>query len=119
MKRLVLVTLLVSLASSAYGESWVLWTKSEYIDMNLHNDVSWKIENASQDYKQCQENKIMSWVSADKFAASLQDSPGMVQRISSVIGDRVVITYKNPKQTYMSISSFYCLPGTLDPRDKK
>lgn len=111
----VLMSTLIS--SSAYCQSgWVLWTKTELIE-GSHVSRSWELVNAYPNHNQCLQIKKKVWQARKRLDLETMKKH---DTISDVSGERETYLHTTYKEGNMQIIVyFYCLPGTLDPRDKK
>jgi len=49
------------ISSIAGAESWVLWTKKEFMETTMKNNTFWGIINAYPDHNQCLQAKKRIW----------------------------------------------------------
>lgn len=115
-----IVTMNVFISSIARSEcAWVLWTKKEYIKENMEQNVYWKINNAYPDYNQCLQAKKRVWQTIRNQALEDKKKFGTISEIKEVPDELVIINFKDPKSILSVSEELYCLPGTLDPRERK
>lgn len=114
-----IVAMNVLMSSTASSESaWVLWTKKEYIEMNMKQSIFWEIINAYPDHKQCLQAKRRIW-QVEKNQALEDKKLGTISEIKEVPDELIITNFKNPKEILSISTTLYCLPGTLDPRERK
>jgi hypothetical protein len=123
-RRLILalipLLLMVSLTPmDARGESWVLWTKTEYTRTTSVNNVTWEINNAYPDHKQCMQAKTQIWKLKYEFAIEDMKKYEMFSEVKKTPNELIIKRFKDPKDISRIAESFYCFPGTLDPRERK
>jgi len=104
------------LSSIACAESWVLWKKTEFIAKGKSN-ISWEIIDAMPDYNQCLEVKKRVWQAIKKQWVETKIKYGAISEIKEVPYELIILKFKDSSDS--SIETLYCLPGGLDPRDKK
>lgn len=105
--------------SIVHAESWVLWTKTEYAKTDLSHDVFWEIIGAYPDYNKCQQAKDRVYrVKQDDAREDKKQYPA-ISKVEEVPTELIIIKFKDPKEIHSKSISFFCLPGTLDPREKK
>jgi hypothetical protein len=104
----------------AYGESWIVWTKKVNTDVNMKYDITWEIETAFPDYESCIVAKQKAWEVSMMSAQAIKNAYRNAQPIQSATGEIVSIIFNPPDHnTFMMSTYLYCLPGTIDPREKK
>jgi len=124
-RKLILILFLsaivsLGVASQASAESaWVLWKKAELMEMALKKTTFWEIVNAYPDYAQCMKAKEKKWMVLKSEALEDQKKYSSIMGISDVPFDTVIKNYKEGRDILSSSDTLYCLPGTLDPRDRK
>jgi len=117
-KRLILALLILAVSSSACGESWILWSKdyTSYkkpfppIEGWIIYEVYGTLKECSKDRKNC--------VDTLKKTVSAEMKNGEISNYT--VGAYSIRRSMNPESDKMwEIEAYYCLPGTLDPREKK
>jgi len=104
-------------SAPAKADGWVLWSKNETAYNN--NDLTafaWSINNAFPDFNKCVEGKKQAWLSK---IAQYKKLDNYYAEVDGSVEDFISTRLKNPKDVYGTFTTFYCLPGTLDPRDRK
>jgi hypothetical protein len=97
---------------------WVLWEKTEVIETNVNHNVFWKIQNAYSNYDQCLQAKKRVWQVIKDQAIEEKKQMSTISEIKEVPNELVIKTYKDNKNILSWSDELYCLPGTLDPREK-
>jgi hypothetical protein len=111
----ILMSTLIS--SIAYCQSgWVLWTQTEVIE-GSHGSKSWQLVNAYPNHNQCLQIKKKVWQGMKKSNLESMKKHDTILDVSGEPEAYLHTTYKEGNM--QTIVYFYCLPGTLDPRDKK
>ncbi len=107
-----------ALLSTARAESWVLWEKKEYFKTSMEQNIFWEIIDAYPEYKQCLQGMQKVWqMTRDQAIEDKKNDT--ISEVKEIPDTGIITRFKQPKEI-MSISYiFYCLPGTLDPREKK
>jgi len=105
--------------STVHAESWVLWTKIEYSKTDLSHDIFWEIMGGYPDYNTCLQVKDKIYRVRQKEAREDKKQYPSISKLDEVPTELIIITFKDPKEIYSKSISFFCLPGTLDPREKK
>lgn len=110
-------------------DSWVLWEKNEWtgvFDTGLSGDVHWTIIGAVPQFEACEkwkENVIKSTMK-NKEKEAKENTAWSKQEVERV-GDAISVSYSRDSKKagkiewYLGYTTYYCLPGTLDPREKK
>ena len=114
-----IAALTVLISSTAKADSWVLWTKTEYMKTNLQSSVFWEIINARPDYNQCLEVKKKIWQVKKSQAVEDKKKYETISEIKEVPNELLITTFRDPKDTISVLVNLYCLLGTLDPRERK
>lgn len=104
-------------SSIAFAESWVLWKKYDSFDMAFKVNRTWEIISAISDHNSCMLAQKRVW-QVMKTQADEIKKHGTTSKIKEVPYNLIIITFKNPKYIRMISQELYCLPGTLDPREK-
>lgn len=109
------------ISSIACAESWVLWEKIELVEMPFEVKTSWEIRGAFPDYNQCLQAQKRVWqVIKNRYVESKKY--GTISEIKEVPYELIIIIFKkskDPKYIMSGSHTLYCLPGGLDPREKK
>lgn len=112
---LLVLCLVIPFQSSA--ESWVLWQKTELVEIanrDVKTNLDWEIVSAYEKYGPCEQAQVRVWKSINKRA---QDDKlkyhHTIEKVDSVSPSLVMTTYNSG--SFLS-QNLYCLPGTLDPR---
>lgn len=121
MLALCLTMLVIVLAPSVAkaGSAWVLWKKAELMEMALKKTTHWEIVNAYPDHPQCLQAKEKKWILLKAEAMEDQKKYSSIMGISDVPYEMVIKNYKEGRDILSSSDTLYCLPGTLDPRERK
>lgn len=112
------VTILLA-ASAARAESWVLWQKKEYIETTMKQNIFWEIIDAYPEHKQCLQGMKRVWQVTKNRAVEDKKKYDTISKIEEVPYNLIITNFKEPKEIMSISETFYCLPGTLDPREKK
>ena len=124
-KKLILAPCLIILTvfsafSMANAESaWVLWKKAELMEMALKKTTIWEIVNAYPDHAQCMQAKEKKWKVLKAEAIEDRKKYSTIVGTSDVPYETVIKNYKEGRDILSSSDTLYCLPGTLDPRERK
>lgn len=116
------LTLYVVFGFSAvsYADSWVLWTKitTDTIKNNdARSSVRWEVKGGYPAYEQCIA-QIQPQILTNKKANSESFKPILKQ--IDIVGNTLIYSLGNEQEGYTVFTEeFLCLPGTLDPREKK
>lgn len=129
----IIIVIAISIAGVAVSadatDSWVLWEKNEWtavFDSGPRGDVYWAIIGAVPQFETCErwkENVIKS-TKKKKEKEAKENTAWSKQEVERV-GDVITVSYsRNSKKAeqiewYHGYITYYCLPGTLDPREKK
>jgi hypothetical protein len=105
------------ISSIAQAESWVLWDEMETTGAKGKQDIHWKIVDAYPEHKQCLQGMQRIWEAKEKQA--MEDKEKIGSKVDVVRYSYISIMYKKPKVIIRNVDEFYCLPGTLDPREKQ
>ena len=116
-----LIILMIILASSAANaeSAWVLWKKAELMEMALKKTTIWEIVNAYPDHAQCLKAKEKKWMVLKTEALEDQKKYSSIMGVSDVPYENVIKNYKEGRDILSSSDTLYCLPGALDPRERK
>lgn len=116
-----LIVLMVILASSAANaeSAWVLWKKAELMEMALKKTTIWEIVNAYPNHAQCVQAKEKKWILLKAEAIEDKKKYSSIMGINDVPYETVIKNYKEGRDILSSSDTLYCLPGTLDPRERK
>jgi hypothetical protein len=116
-----LIILMIILASSAVNaeSAWVLWKKAELMEMALKKTTIWEIVNAYPDHAQCLKAKEKKWMVLKAEALEDQKKYSSIMGVSDVPYENVIKNYKEGRDILSSSDTLYCLPGALDPRERK
>ena len=115
-----IVTMSVFISSAASFEcAWVLWTKKEYIEKGLKQTTFWEIINAFPDHDQCFQAKKRIWQVKKNQALEDKKKYGTISKIDEVPYELIITSFKDPNDIMSISENIYCLPGTLDPRERK
>jgi hypothetical protein len=117
-----LVSCLIPLlpASARAQNGWVLWQKTETTTSStMQQHVSWELLDAYPEYDRCTQVATKVWqVSKDRWTEDKQKY-GTISEIKEVPSVLIIVTFKDPKKIRSVSEKFFCLPGTLDPRERK
>jgi hypothetical protein len=115
-----IVAMNVCISSTAMSEcAWVLWTKKELFKKTMEQNVYWKLINAYPDYDKCFQEKTRIWQIIRNRALEDKKNSGTISEIREVPDELVITRFKDPKSILSVSEELYCLPGTLDPRERK
>ena len=116
-----LIILMIILASSAANaeSAWVLWKKAELMEMALKKTTIWEIVNAYPDHALCLKAKEKKWMVLKAEALEDQKKYSSIMGVSDVPYENVIKNYKEGRDILSSSDTLYCLPGALDPRERK
>jgi hypothetical protein len=115
-----IILMIIFAPSVANAESaWVLWKKAELMEMALKKTTIWEIIDAYPDYAKCLQAKEKKWVMLKAEAIEDQKKYSTIMGISDVPYETVIKNYKEGRDILSSSDTLYCLPGTLDPRERK
>ncbi len=105
------------ISSIALAESWVLWSKLELLGAppNVNSAPDWEIIGAYPDHNQCLQAQKRIWQLYKDQAVDDKNKYGQILEIKEVPGEIIIEKFKDMS----GIRTLYCLPGTLDPREKK
>lgn len=113
-------TLCFEFASTpANADGWVLWVKNEALHNNDEKTTTWEINNAFPDFNKCIEAKKQVWLSKTAKYKKLEKEHNPFDDVGGTPYEFISTSLKNPKDIVGYFETFYCLPGTLDPRDRK
>ena len=115
----VMVVMVLLIASTARAESWVLWQKKEYIETSMKQNIFWEIIDAYPEHKQCLLGMKRIWQVTKNQAIEDKKKYDTISEIKEVPYNLIITNFKEPKEISGILETFYCLPGTLDPREKK
>lgn len=102
----------------ASAEGWVLWEKGEVIYKEGTQSISWELIDAYPSYEQCTNGKPAIWKIFKKQAE--EDKQKMrAAEVKSVEPELVTKSYKEGSNILSWTHKIYCLPGTLDPRERR
>jgi hypothetical protein len=96
----VTIVMILLISSTARGESWVLWTKTEYIQSNLQSNVFWEIINAFPDHNQCLQAKKKVWQVQHNQAMEDKKKNETIDEIKEVANEIIVTNFKDPKDIH-------------------
>jgi len=115
-----IATMNVFMPSTARSEcAWVLWAKREYIKTDMKQNIYWEIINAYPDHNQCLQAKKRIWQVIKNEALEDKKKYGTISEIKEVPDELIIMNFKDPKEIMSKSENLYCLPGTLDPRERK
>jgi len=104
----------------AHADSWVLWTKittDTIKNSDVRNSVRWELEGGYPEYKQCIA-EIQPRLLTEKKVYS-ESFKSILKKID-IAGNTLIYSVGNEQEGYTVFTKeFLCLPGTLDPREKK
>ena len=101
----------------ALADGWVLWEKGDVIKKGLEQSIYWNIINAYPLYEQCAKAKVNMWQHFKKEAEEDKQTMGVVE--VKTAPDLVIKRFKEDNSILSWSQTVYCLPGTLDPRERK
>lgn len=107
---------LVTVPCSAWAEGWVLWKES------LPKERPWVILDAYPLYEQCNEMRAKLWQGSMAAAEKEKiDDEGSLFGVAKIETFPYAVIKINTEKSSIHSSSveFYCLPGSLDPRERK
>jgi hypothetical protein len=107
------------ISSIALSDSWVLWEKKEFLETSMKQNIFWNIIDAYPDYKQCLQAMKRLWQSEKNQAIQDKIKYNTISEIQEVPYKLIITTFKEPKEINSISENLYCLPGTLDPRERK
>ena len=113
------IAIILNISSTAHADSWVLWEKKQYTEISLKQTTTWEIFDAYPEHKQCLQGMKKLWQVEKKLA---KERANIISKIEDVPYNSIFITYKQSNEPNAIIGSseyLFCLPGTLDPREKK
>jgi hypothetical protein len=107
---LIVLFFLVTAVSTASAEcAWVLWQRDQTLRVQQVDEKWWLLE-ATQTFQECR-TKARKGVEASVQIAKEQGHSYTV--------DETTVTSSNQGQTAMRLTSYLCLPDTVDPRGTK
>jgi hypothetical protein len=115
----VIAVMLLFISSTVHAESWVLWQKKEYIKTNMEQNIFWEIIDAYPEHKQCLQGMTRIWKVIKNQAIEDKKKYDTISEIKEVPYSLIITNFKEPKEIMSISENFYCLPGTLDPRERK
>jgi hypothetical protein len=114
------ILMIITASSATNAESgWVLWKKAELMEMALKKTTIWEIVNAYPDHAQCLQAKEKKWRVLKAEAVEDKKKYSTIVGISDAPYETVIKNYKEGRDILSSSDTLYCLPGTLDPRERK
>jgi hypothetical protein len=122
-KAIILFVLSISLIISffslcfAQAETWVLWERTDSIKKSGKHTY-WEIIHAYPVHKQCLKEMQRSWQMMREKASEDKIKSDTISEVEGV-PYRVITTFRQSQDTMSVTSTYYCLPGTSDPREKK
>ena len=102
----------------ASADCWVLWEKGEVIKKGLEQSIYWNIIDAYPLYEQCAKGKANMWQHFKKEAETEKQTLGVVE-VKTAAPDLVIKRFKEDNNILSWSHTLYCLPGTLDPRERR
>ena len=87
--------------------------------MDLTHNTFWEIVGAYPDYNPCIEAKGRVWKGRYDEAMEDKKKYSAIAEVKFVPNELIITSYKDPKEIHSVSINLYCLPGTLDPREKK
>ncbi|MGC9963920.1 MAG: hypothetical protein ABSE08_00745 [Syntrophobacteraceae bacterium] len=117
MKKVVFLLILIQslcLLQAAYGgDSWVLWEKQESIDssVGIRQAVMWEAIDGYAKEADCRTHREQVWNGKMKDWGGRRGS--YIEKIDGVPYTYIGIKTKDSLVTLQ----YYCLPGTIDPRE--
>lgn len=85
----------------------------------MTQNIFWNIVDAYPDYKQCMQAMKRVWQSKKNQATQDKKKFDTSSEIEGVEYNLIITTFKDPKEIHSISEMLYCLPGTLDPRERK
>ena|SRR5450759_2614117 len=119
MASFAMAVILVLISSTVRAESWVLWQKKEYIETNMKQNIFWELIDAYPEHKQCLQGMKRIYQVTRNNAIEDKKKYDTISEIKEVPYSLIIINFKEPKEIMSISETLYCLPGTLDPREKK
>ncbi|MGZ8430690.1 MAG: hypothetical protein ACXW4A_08665 [Nitrospira sp.] len=101
----------------ANADGWVLWEKGEVIETGEKQSIYWNIIDAYPLYEQCTEGKGRMWEHFKKEAQEEKETMGVAD--VKTAPDLVIKSFKDNNNILSWSHTLYCLPGTLDPRERR
>jgi hypothetical protein len=123
-KTIILFVLSISLIISffslciAQAETWLLWERTDSIKKSGNQHTYWEIIHAYPVHKQCLKEMQRTWQMMREKANEDKIKSDTISEVKDV-PYRVTTTFRQPQDTKSVTSTYYCLPGTSDPRQKK
>ncbi len=106
------------LSSTTQADTWVLWERTDSVKTNGDQHTYWEMIHAYPVHKQCLKEMQTTW-------QIMRDRAGEDQKKSNTISEvkevpySVFTTFKQAQEIMSITNTYYCLPGTSDPREKK
>ena len=121
---IILAFLVVNTSANALAEcAWVLWTKHEdkMLDPQVKalptSGLRWELMGAKGTQTECEDVKRRTW---ELYATKCDDrSCQGVQKVSKVSNEMVMHSIKVGTLEGTYSRTLYCIPDTVDPREKK
>ena len=111
--------LVLGSASLASAEcAWVFWIKKEDQSFGKQPQFSifWELMSARPTREECLDVKARVWETVADRYSDLSKYPG-VEKVDTVPHKLVITTLKEGRGD--TTKTFFCLPDTIDPREKK
>ena len=106
-------------SSTAQAETWVLWERTDSIKTSGDQHTYWEIIHAYPVHKQCIKEMQRTWqIMRDKASEDKRNS-NTISEVKEVPYSAIITTFKQPREMKSITTTYYCLPGTSDPREKK
>ena len=113
------VLVLPAAASLARECAWVVWTKREYRSLGTQPpefSTDWELIDAFTSKKQCITLKTSVWAAHVEQYNDLSKYPD-IEKVEKVLGNQIIVRYK--KNLGSQTVTVFCLPDTIDPREKE
>lgn len=115
----VITVIFLIISPMAHADSWVLWNKKEYLEKKMKQEIFWEIADAYPEYKQCLQALVKLWnVEKNQAIKDRKESVG-ISKVEEVPNTMIITYFKESSDIISIAETLYCLPGTLDPREKK
>ncbi len=111
-------SLVVSIPLVLSAESWVLWEKGDIIKKSLQQSIYWNIIDAYPQYEQCGKGKAGMFQYFKQRAEEEKQTLGVTE-VKTVAPELVIKSFKGEHEILSWSHALFCLPGTLDPRERK
>ncbi len=107
------------LSSTAQAETWVLWERTDSIKTSGDQHTYWEIIHAYPVHKQCIKEMQRIWQVMRDKASEDKEKSNTIAEVKEVPYSAIIISFKQPQEMMSITNTYYCFPGTSDPREKK